>query len=476
MTAMASGWRSIWAGITLQTLPFLSWWQASSFYRLVGLLQDWRQGSWFMQWAEGLGFLFVALLYGLAPFVSTSLIGILLLACAAYWGVLTITDGAKSATTPVHVIVFLYWLVMVAATAFSPVRSEALHGLVTLTLYIVLFGLLARLLRSPRLRNWVVTVYLHAALVVSAVGIRQWFFGADALATWVDPESSLAGTTRVYSFLGNPNLLAAYLLPAVIFSAVAVLVWQGWVPKVLAGVMTLTNMACLVLTFSRGAWIGLVVSSGVLFLLLLLLVYGWRDRLPGFWRKWLLPMMGFAALGFIAFSILAVFTVEPLRDRALSIVAGREDSSNNFRINVWMAVIEMIRDRPILGIGPGHDAFNRIYPYYQQPGFTALSAYSIFLEAAVEAGLIGFSCFMWLLLVSFNQALLQFWRSCQQHRVEGFWLIAAIATMMGMLAHGMVDTVWYRPQVNTLWWLMLSVIASYYPGFAASSDENLRNR
>ena len=31
-----------------------------------------------------------------------------------------------------------------------------------------------------------------------------------------------------------------------------------------------------------------------------------------------------------------------------------------------------------------------------------------------------------------------------------------------MLGHGLVDTVWYRPQVNTLWWLMIALIASYY--------------
>jgi len=50
--------------------------------------------------------------------------------------------------------------------------------------------------------------------------------------------------------------------------------------------------------------------------------------------------------------IATVLFVEPVRDRVFSIFAGRADSSNNFRINVWAAVVEMIRDRPILGIGP----------------------------------------------------------------------------------------------------------------------------
>ena len=33
--------------------------------------------------------------------------------------------------------------------------------------------------------------------------------------------------------------------------------------------------------------------------------------------------------------------------------------------------------------------------------------------------------------------------------------------MGGLMGHGLVDTVWYRPQINTLWWLMVAIIASY---------------
>jgi len=30
------------------------------------------------------------------------------------------------------------------------------------------------------------------------------------------------------------------------------------------------------------------------------------------------------------------------------------------------------------------------------------------------------------------------------------------------MTHGFVDTVWYRPEVNMLWWLMVAIIASFY--------------
>jgi len=409
-----------------------------------------------MQWAEELAALLVSLVFCLAPFVSNELVGVLLVACAGFWVLLTLSDDAKTKLTPIHLLVLLYWGIATIATALSPVKVAAFTGWTKLTLYLLLFALSARILWSPRLRSWVITLYLHVALIVSVYGLRQWFFGAKALATWVDPESPLSKITRVYSYLGNPNLLAGYLLPAVVLSLMAVFAWRGWVAKTLAVTMFCVNAACLVLTFSRGGWIGLLVS---IFASLVLLVYWWSVQLPPFWRTWSLPIL-LVSLSLLL--LLALLFVEPVRERVFSIFAGREDSSNNFRINVWAAVVEMIRDRPILGIGPGNTAFNKIYPLYQRPRFNALSAYSILLEIAVETGLIGLACFIWLFLVTLNQGILQLQRLRSQSSREGFWLVGAIATLLGMLAHNVGDTVWYRPEVNTLWWLMVAGIASYY--------------
>jgi putative inorganic carbon (HCO3(-)) transporter len=146
----------------------------------------------------------------------------------------------------------------------------------------------------------------------------------------------------------------------------------------------------------------------------------------------------------------------------VSIFANRSDSSNNFRRNVWDAVRQMIHDRPILGIGPGHNAFNQVYPAYQLPRYSALSAYSVFLETAVETGFIGLACFLWLVLVTVNSAFTQMYQLQKSDNKQGLWLIAAIATLGGILAHGTVDTVLYRPEVYTLWWLLLALVASYW--------------
>lgn len=471
---------SVWEQLTLTNLPLYQWRRTSYLYSLAcGSLQNWRQSSWLMQWAEPLGFVLLALVFGLAPFVNNLLVGLLLVACAGFWLLLTLSDEALLSFTPIHLLVLLYWGIATVATAMSPVKMAAFAGWSKLTLYLAFFALMARLLRVPRLRSLLVAVYLHVALIVSFYGVRQWIDQVPPLATWNDPTSTQANMTRAYSYLGNPNLLGSYLLPAIALSAAAIFVWKGWGPKALALTMLLVNCACLRYTDSRGAWIGfLVLMVGFL----VLMWYWWSPLMPRFWRRWALP----AGLGGLAAAIIvAVVLVEPLRDRVSSIFLGRKDSSNNFRMNVWASVIDMIRDRPVLGIGPGNTAFNKVYPLYMRPRYSALSAYSVLLEITVETGFIGLMTFLWLLVVTVNQGIFQLKRlrdalffpqesnNFVQNPRDGFWLIAALATLAGMMAHGFVDTVWYRPEVNMLWWLMVALIASFYtkPERASGSAE-----
>jgi putative inorganic carbon (HCO3(-)) transporter len=451
----------VWERLTLSSLPLKEYLSSSYLHKfLVGLLKPWRQSSIFIQWGDIIAVGLLSLVYGLAPFVSSTLMGLLLVACVGLWLLLTLSDDYTSVNaptaTPIHLLVLLYWSIAAISTALSPVKKAALGDLQTLTLYLLLFVLCARVLRVARFRSWLITLYLHISLIVSVYGLRQWFFGAKALATWVDPESSLAKTTRVYSYLGNPNLLAGYLLPAVILSLVAIVAWPGWIRKSLALTMFVVNATVLILTFSRGGWIALLVG---LLTIAVLLFYWWSIEIPKFWRTWSLPILLGTVVGLL---IIGLIFVEPFRVRIVSIFADRKDSSNNFRKNVWESVFQMIRDRPIIGIGPGHGAFNKVYPLYQHPKFTALSAYSVFLETIVETGFLGFTCFMWLIVVALNTGYLQLSRLRKTKNMEGLWLMGAIAAIIGLLTQGLFDTVFYRPEVNTLWWLMMALIASYW--------------
>jgi putative inorganic carbon (HCO3(-)) transporter len=148
--------------------------------------------------------------------------------------------------------------------------------------------------------------------------------------------------------------------------------------------------------------------------------------------------------------------VEPLRVRVLSLVVGREDSSNNFRLNVWNSVLRMIGDRPWIGIGPGNDAFNRLYPLYQQPKFNALSAYSIPLEWAVEAGIPGLLAGIGLFLCALRTGL----RQLTSANLLALPSLAAVAVFLGLALQGLTDTIFFRPEVQLVALFCLATLAA----------------
>jgi putative inorganic carbon (HCO3(-)) transporter len=116
----------------------------------------------------------------------------------------------------------------------------------------------------------------------------------------------------------------------------------------------------------------------------------------------------------------------------------------------------MIQARPWLGIGPGNDAFNLIYPLYAQPRFSALSAYSIPLELAVEAGIPGLLAGVGLVVASLRQGL-QLWRG------DGPWALPAmgvLAVIAALLVQGLTDTIFFRPEVQLIGWFCLATLAA----------------
>lgn len=440
-----------------------SWWHRSqtTFFELISPLQDWRLGSRLLS-TKFLGGLLVVLLATL-PFLENSQTGVMGGAVAIAWLMLWLSDrrdGQEQATpiwTPIHTPLLTYWAIALVATLLSPVRVAALDGMVKLTIYMLAFVSLSRLMRLGW-RSLLVGTYLVTALVVIAYAVQQWYLGAPELATWTDVTSETAGTTRVYSFLGNPNLLAGYLMPALPMGAIAAIYWRSWSMKVLSAIVAVLGAFCITQTQSRGGLMGLAAES---FVIVLLLVYWWGKRLP----TWTLPTVFGSTAGAIA---LGTILVPTLRKRVGSIF-GTEDSSNAFRVNVWAAVLNMVKAKPILGIGPGNKAFNQIYPQYQRSGYSALGAYSVPLELTVETGIIGLICYGWLIFTIFSQGWIALNRLRSDREATGLWIIAAIATLVGMMIHGLVDTVWYRPQVQLLWWLAIALISSFY---IAPPEEN----
>ena len=134
----------------------------------------------------------------------------------------------------------------------------------------------------------------------------------------------------------------------------------------------------------------------------------------------------------------------------------RNDSSNSFRFNVYNSCIDMFKDNWLLGIGLGNKNFREIYGLYMKTGFDALSAYNIYLETAVESGifaLISFVAFLILMLKSAYKFIVT-----ENNIFDILAVAAAFAAIVGLLIHGFVDTVFFRPQIHFIFWTMAAII------------------
>jgi len=394
------------------------------------------------------GIVLCALMAGL-PLVTRGGLSLLILAAGLLWLIWALRTPAGG-LGPINGWLLLLLGIAVVATGCSPVPVAAFKGLLKLVSYLGVYALMRQLLaEAPQWWNRIVAALLAGQLVSAVLAIRQLYGDTAELARWADPNSVADGTIRVYGPLENPNLLAGYLIPILPIALVALLRWRSWPQRVFAGSALLLGAVALFLSYSRGGWLGMLAALGSL---ALLLVLRQTRQWPPLWRR-LFPALLLVAA--VAVLVVAVTQVEPLRIRVLSLVAGREDSSNNFRINVWLAAIDMIQARPWLGIGPGNTAFNLIYPLYQQPKFNALSAYSVPLELLVEGGVPYLLAALGLLIASLRAGLAQL-------KGESPWALpalAALAAIAGLGVQGITDTIFFRPEVQLTGWFCLASLA-----------------
>jgi putative inorganic carbon (HCO3(-)) transporter len=396
------------------------------------------------------GFLVALLL--LLPLSDRGGLGLLITACSVLWLVWCLSTPPSS--KPLGAIngwLLAYLALALLATGFSPVPAAAVKGLFKLLSYLGVYALMRRLLdEAPRWWDRLLAGLLLGELITAVIGLRQLYGDTTELARWADPNSVADGTQRIYSTLENPNLLAGYLIPILPLALVALLRWRSPWLRLFALTSFLLGAVAMLFTYSRGGWIGMVLALAVLGLLLLL---RFSRLLSAPLKRWLPPL----TIAFVVLAlVVAAVKVEPLRVRLMSMAAGREDSSNNFRINVWLAAIEMIQDRPWLGIGPGNTIFNLIYPLYQQPRFTALSAYSVPLELAVETGIPGLLAVFGLLITSLQIGISQIYRDL----FLSLPCLGAIAAVVGLAGHGFVDTIFFRPEVQISGWFVLATLGA----------------
>lgn len=289
----------------------------------------------------------------------------------------------------------------------------------------------------------------------SIAGFLQNFAHVEEISTWQDvsslnPEQVM---TRVYGTLKpyNPNLLGGYFvagIPALFGLSAYFLADKKYKCSIIGLILGFLGVITLFLTGCRGSYIGMMVIMTLIFAVSA--KYLWNN-----YKKIYLSLIG----GAVALMAMAVLFVSSLRARVFSIFAMRHDSSNSFRFNVYQSSVEMFKDNWLLGIGVGNMNFREIYGLYMKTGFDALSSYNIFLEIAVESGIFALIAFIGYLILLIKDAF-QFILKSDNLKSTAI-VAAAVISISAVCIHGLVDTVFFRPQIQFVFWTMAAILRVY---------------
>lgn len=424
----------------------------------------------------------VSALFLLMPFLPTMVLAGLLIYTAVCFAAKLILGKRqiKLETVDLAAMLFAFVILLSGAFSFSP---GSLKPSLLMCCFIGGYFLTVLLCRTEEWLSHCTGSAIFSASIVSLYGILQYFTGSIGEAgAWLDTEMFEGIAGRVVSTLENPNMLAEYLI-LLLPLAVCRLLTRGTPAKRTAALCATALMGvCLILTWSRGAWLGLIFGA-----LVFLLIWSRRSLY--------LILAGVVSVPFLPFvlpdSIISRFTS----------IGNLADTSTSYRLNIWRGAVHMLEDYWHCGIGIGEAAWDTVYPRYSLAAIEAAPhAHNLYLQTWIECGIVGIVLLL-LFLFFLCQANFSFYRSLSDMRktiidsisvthlkpqartaapaaavrdsradriaAEGeitALRLSAAAPLCGLLAalvQGLTDYTWYNYRVFLMFWLVAGLSAAY---------------
>ncbi len=236
---------------------------------------------------------------------------------------------------------------------------------------------------------------------------------------------------RVSGLLGGPNQLGGYLEVAIAATAA----WELRAPSRLGKAALVLAALTLPLTFSRAAFIGIVI---------IVLVLALADRHTLRRLATLAIGLGAGLAGAVEWTFFAHAPFAGLLLRASDVNPGATAGLGT-RSELWRAAWYFFRHHPWLGIGAGN--YEHELP---QAGIFGVQTHanSWYFQALAEGGIALFAATLALLAT----ALIQL-----RARVQASpWALAALAATLALAAHQVVDYLVFYPKVAEPWIALLS--------------------
>ncbi|MES2381475.1 MAG: O-antigen ligase family protein [Bacteroidota bacterium] len=370
---------------------------------------------------------------------------------------------------PITIAIFINTAWLLFDCAFSDHVWVSIKFVIARIWYITTFYFLAVVL-FKNIKNIHAFIWLHIAglfivIVYTFVQHSQYDFAQIVSFTIMQPFYVGHGVYAAaiaffipYLFL---NLLYAYRLKI-----------SPWLLSV-TGVMLMAFILGVIFSYTRAAWLSLAAGFGLLCLI------------------WIKIKFRFLLAAFIAVLLVVYINSDEIIyrlsdnkqnsaegfDRHLESVSNiNNDVSNLERVNRYVAALNMNKERPWLGFGPG--TFSFAYGVYQEPEFeTEITTYfgdvgashNEYLGPLAESGWPGLLTFLFIIYLVYSVGYKIIFKT---NNIEV--KIIAISTLVGLftyLIHGLLNSYSETDKIAIILWGSFAIITALNQYHFQSSDE-----
>ncbi len=323
------------------------------------------------------------------------------------------------------------WVAATAIATFTSQRQAAsLEALALLLICAPAYFVVRAVLADERLRpriDWLIILSTSVFVVAYlAQAMTQWISWWSVAGPSIPPlRPGDVGLT-----VGTVNAVALYLE---LLAPIAVwLAWVRWRSRGFTlGLAALAAFALLV-TGSRGAWLGAVAGTVVA------LVLVWRSSGLSVRAVLSTTSRRVVAIGAVVVGIVL-----------LPLVVERMLSGDAGRLELWSAAWSMFTSSPLVGVGPGAWPGLRATTPISDANLAVLAtSHNSILQILTDAGLVGALAAVWLVATIARIA----WRALAVDRPTADRRLAIVATASLVAAgvHSLVDTQFHLPAVVLL--------------------------
>ena len=286
----------------------------------------------------------------------------------------------------------IFFSIIYFSLIYTPNYNDGIIYATRILLLIFMFYLVINILNSEKKILIIIYSLLIVATILGILSIRQGLLNPQAM-MWNYFTAGQKLISRATVTQKDPNILATHFFFPIFYSLSMVMEKkQNILKKILGSMLFALFMISLISTFSRSAWIAVIIPL----IIVTILLKQYKLLL------WLI-LLGFISILFIP-NVKVIFY--NIIKRFYDIFAGFNDASTKIRYFLGIGALKMFLDSFLIGVG--FRGFPVVFHQYMSTLKTAgiVEPHNLFYTLLAENGLFGFLIYSWILIKIGNTAYL----------------------------------------------------------------------